>query len=168
MTTYITESGVTITRLFYESGVGQDERFLLPKIVKHFKAGADVIQLGNTYVAGDFSDVRDILRIYANLAKLPPTRQKINLCHGSCTSLHSIFAKMTEVTGHEICITTNQDLIWKNELKKPWGDRSKLTELLGYHHTVPLSETLRWMYTEISPFKPYLDAQSSLSLVFSG
>ena len=60
MTTYMAELGVTITRPFNYSGVGQDERFLLPKIVRHFKARAEVIELGNTYVARDFSDVRDI------------------------------------------------------------------------------------------------------------
>ena len=149
VTTYMAELGVTITRPFNYSGVGQDERFLLPKIVRHFKARAEVIELGNTYVARDFSDVRDISRIYANLAELPPTRQKINLCSGSCTSLNSVIAKMTELSGHEIRITTNQDLIRKNELRELWGDRSKLNELLGYHHTIPLSETLRWMYAEI-------------------
>ena len=68
VTTYTTDLNVTVTRPFNYTGVGQDQRFVLPKIVKHFQSRAGVIQLGNTNVARDFSDVRDISRIYATLA----------------------------------------------------------------------------------------------------
>ena len=53
--TYMERLGIVITRPFNYSGVGQEPRYLIPKIVSHFKKQAAHIELGNTDVARDFS-----------------------------------------------------------------------------------------------------------------
>ena len=148
VTTYTTDLNVTVTRPFNYTGVGQDQRFVLPKIVKHFQSRAEVIQLGNTNVARDFSDVRDISRIYATLAELPATGDTVNLCSGKCISLKDVIAMMTDISEHEIQVVTDPSLVRKNEIKELWGDRSKLEDLLGCDPITSLDNTLHWMYEE--------------------
>ena len=65
----MTRLGIVLTRPFNYTGVGQEPRCLIPKILNHFKTQALHIELGNTDVARDFSDVRDVARAYLLLAE---------------------------------------------------------------------------------------------------
>ena len=67
--TYMARLGIVITRPFNYTGVGQEPRYLIPKIVNHFQDRALHIELGNIDVARDFSDVRDIARLTDCLLK---------------------------------------------------------------------------------------------------
>ena len=49
---------IVVTRPFNYSGAGQAERFLVSKMVEHFKRRAPVIELGNLNVERDYTDVR--------------------------------------------------------------------------------------------------------------
>ena len=88
--TYMARLGIVITRPFNYTGVGQEPRYLIPKIVSHFKEQAPHIELGNTDVARDFSDVRDIARAYRLLAEAKPHGETFNLCSGEAASLESV------------------------------------------------------------------------------
>ena len=65
--TYGERLPLLITRPFNYTGPGQATHFLVPKIVEHIKRRETVIELGNTHVSRDFSDVRDIVAVYAHL-----------------------------------------------------------------------------------------------------
>ena len=97
--TYMTRLGIVITRPFNYTGVGQEPRYLIPKIVNHFKARAPHIELGNTDVARDFSDVRDIARAYRLLAEAQPHGETFNLCSGEATALETLIQMASEITG---------------------------------------------------------------------
>ena len=84
--TYMTRLGIVITRPFNYTGVGQETRYPIPKIVSHFTARAPHIELGNTDVARDFSDVRDVARAYRLLAEARPIGEIFNLCSGGSHS----------------------------------------------------------------------------------
>ena len=143
--TYMTRLGIVITRPFNYTGVGQEPRYLIPKIVDHFKEKAPHIELGNTDVARDFSDVRDIARTYRLLAEAQPHGQTFNLCSGEATALETFIRMASEITGHDIEVKVNPDFVRENEIKILRGSREKLDGIAGHERCHKIRETLEWM-----------------------
>ncbi len=136
---------ITLVRPFNYTGVGQAEHFLVPKIIKHFRERAPKIELGNLDVARDFSDVRDVAKIYADLLKARPSGETVNICSGKTYTLESILEICSELTGHCPNVEINPDLIRDNEVKSLCGDPSKLQALIGDIDRHPFRNTLEWM-----------------------
>ncbi|WP_095098652.1 GDP-mannose 4,6-dehydratase [Pseudomonas sp. Irchel 3A5] len=134
-----------IARPFNYTGVGQDENFLLPKIVAHFLRKADRIELGNLDVWRDFSDVRAVVSAYRGLLEVQPVGQTINVSSGVTHSLREVIDMCSEITGHEIITEVNPAFVRENEVKTLCGDNSRLRGLVPEWQTPPLKETLRWM-----------------------
>lgn len=134
-----------IARPFNYTGVGQDENFLLPKIVAHFLRKADRIELGNLDVWRDFSDVRAVVSAYRGLLEVQPLGQTINVSSGVTHSLREVIDMCSEITGHEIITEVNPAFVRENEVKTLCGDNSRLRGLVPEWKTPPLKETLRWM-----------------------
>mgnify|MGYP001156863964 FL=1 len=143
--TYGDRLPITITRPFNYTGVGQSGRFLVPKIVDHFRRQASVIELGNLDVAREFSDVRDVAVIYRLLAEHRPTGETINLCSGQALSLNECLSLASEISGHAMAIEVNPAFVRSNEIARLSGDRSKLESLIAAPAPRDFSETLRWM-----------------------
>ncbi|HET9114374.1 MAG TPA: GDP-mannose 4,6-dehydratase, partial [Burkholderiales bacterium] len=138
---------VVIARPFNYTGMGQDEKFLVPKIVSHFRRGAKVIELGNIDVERDFSDVRTVVDVYRRLLESGTAGQTFNVCSGTVWSLKDVLEMMAEIAGYDIEVKVNPEFVRANELKRLQGDAGKLTGAIGALNTIPLQETLRWMYS---------------------
>lgn len=134
-----------LTRPFNYTGLGQSERFLIPKIVRHFKSLAPAIELGNIDVEREFSDVRDVASYYRLLAEQQPTGETLNLCNALPISLQQCIDLAIELSGHHIEVHVNPDFIRQNEIKRLSGNRRKLEELLSPPSPRLFSETLAWM-----------------------
>jgi nucleoside-diphosphate-sugar epimerase len=143
--TYMARLGIVLTRPFNYTGVGQEPRYLIPKIVNHFKTRAPHIELGNTDIARDFSDVRDIARAYRMLAEARPLGETFNLCTGDATSLETCLAIASEITGYDIEVRVNPDLVRENEIKTLCGCRKKLDSAIGHSGRHEIRGTLKWM-----------------------
>jgi len=137
---------IVITRPFNYTGVGQTSQFLLPKIVGHFQRGERVIELGNIDVERDFSDVRMIAHAYAALLQKAPAGEVFNVCSGQVYALKEVLRMMAEIGGYEIEVRVNPAFVRANEVKRLQGDAGKLRRAIGDFETIPLQETLRWMY----------------------
>ncbi len=137
---------IFITRPFNYTGVGQAPQFLLPKIIGHFQRGERFIELGNIDVERDFSDVRMVARSYAALLAKAPAGEVFNVCSGKTHSLKEVLAMMSEIAGYEIEVRVNPAFVRTNEVKRLQGDASKLLKVVGNVETIPLHDTLRWMY----------------------
>ena len=137
---------IVITRPFNYTGVGQPPSFLLPKIVSHFQAGAEEIELGNTDVARDYSDVRAVVAAYRRLLELAPAGETFNVCSGIAYSLSDVLRMMAEIAGYSIEVKVNPALVRANEVKRLRGSCGKLRGLIGPLPAIPLEETLRWMF----------------------
>jgi GDP-6-deoxy-D-talose 4-dehydrogenase len=137
---------LAITRPFNYTGVGQHTRFLIPKIVDHFRRGERKIELGNTQISRDFTDVRSIARHYHRLITLAPAGLTVNLCSGTAHSLADILDMMAGIAGYPIDVHTNPALIRTNEVTRLVGSRTRLLQTLGDDPPIPLPETLEWMF----------------------
>jgi len=143
--TYMARLGIVITRPFNYTGVGQEPRYLIPKIVDHFKEKNPRIELGNTDVARDFSDVRDIARAYRLLAETQPHGQTFNLCSGEAIALESLIRMATEITEHDIKVKVNPAFVRESEIKILRGSREKIDGVTGHKSHYGMRETLKWM-----------------------
>ncbi|HJR12599.1 MAG TPA: NAD-dependent epimerase/dehydratase family protein [Rhodanobacteraceae bacterium] len=138
---------IVLVRPFNYTGVGQHENFLIPKIVAHFRRHERTIELGNTDVARDFSDVRDIARAYAAIVGKAPAGEVVNLCSGIAHSLGDVLEMMTRIAGYAIDVRVNPAFVRSNEVKRLVGSNAHLRELTGLAPSMALEETLRWMYS---------------------
>ncbi|MBF91197.1 MAG: GDP-mannose 4,6 dehydratase [Rickettsiales bacterium] len=143
--TYMARLGIVITRPFNYTGVGQEPRYLIPKIVSHFKRQLPYIELGNTDVAREFSDVRDIARTYRSLAEALPCGETFNLCCGEATALETVIRMASEITKHDIEVKVNPEFVREKEIKVLRGSREKLDSVIGYERRYKIRETLEWM-----------------------
>ncbi len=141
---------ITIVRPFNYTGVGQSDRFLLPKIVSHFRRKAELIELGNLDVSRDFNDVRAVATSYERLLRVPAGRV-FNICSGDEYSLRDIIAMMEAISGHRMEVRVNPDFVRSNEVKQLRGDPSRLASAIGQAPHYDLADTLRWMYESPTP-----------------
>lgn len=136
---------IVITRPFNYTGVGQDPKFLVPKIVSHFRKGSPRIELGNLDVARDFSDVRDVASVYAGLLDRKLIGDTVNICSGRAIALGDIVNMCRTITGHDIEVAVNPGFVRADEIKTLNGDPSRIDNLLNSPHRYQFEDTLRWM-----------------------
>jgi GDP-6-deoxy-D-talose 4-dehydrogenase len=137
---------IVIVRPFNYTGAGQDERFLIPKIVGHLKRRAPVLELGNLDVARDFSDVRDVVESYARLLdSSAAVGQTVNICSGNAYTLRGMLDMAFELSGFAPEIRVNPALVRSNEVPKLAGSCARLLSLTGFRPSIPMADTLRWM-----------------------
>jgi nucleoside-diphosphate-sugar epimerase len=137
---------VILARPFNYTGLGQSDKFLLPKIVDHFRRRAPVIELGNIDVARDFQDVRFVAQAYRRLLDVNATSQTVNLCSGQAYTLTEVVQMMEAMAGYRIEVRVNPAFVRSNEVARLRGSNRKLAELIGPLDIIPLQKTLQWMY----------------------
>ena len=139
---------VVMTRPFNYTGRGQDEKFLVPKIVAAFRRGERSIALGNLDVARDFTDVRDLVSAYLGLLQASPGESVYNVCSGTATSLMEIVEHLNEIAGYRMAVETHADFVRADEIKVSYGSDQRLRAAIGDYRRHHLRQTLEWMYGE--------------------
>jgi nucleoside-diphosphate-sugar epimerase len=137
-----------IVRPFNYTGVGQDEKFLIPKIVAHFRAKKPVIELGNLEVWREFGDVRVVTDIYRKLLDHCPNGQTLNICTGQTYSLRDVVSLCEKISGNSIEIQVNPKFVRANEVRVLTGDNNNLKRVTGDWESYDLEETLTWMLAD--------------------
>lgn len=137
---------IIIARPFNYTGIGQSDKFLLPKIVDHFRRRAPLIELGNIDVARDFQDVRFVANAYCRLLDANAIGQTVNLCSGHAYTLTEVIRMVEGLAGYRIEVKVNPAFVRANEVAKLTGSNRKLSELIGPLDIIPLQKTLQWMY----------------------
>ena len=136
---------ITLTRPFNYTGVGQDHKFLVPKIINAFKKRLDVIELGNLDVVRDYSDVRTVSETYCNLLLTERPLNVVNICSGAGHSINEIIEYCCKISGHRPRIVVNSAFVRNNEITRLVGDNTVLRSCLPETAKISLKETLVWM-----------------------
>jgi nucleoside-diphosphate-sugar epimerase len=137
---------IIIARPFNYTGVGQNERFLIPKIIAAYANGNTSLELGNINVSREFNDVRDVSEMYVGLlqSRIPPVA--VNLCSGNSISLLNIIEVMNSISNINMKINVNPQFVRVNEIKDLSGNPSLLLSSIYYKPKFSIDETVRWMY----------------------
>jgi len=148
--TYMDRLNVLITRPFNYTGPGQNKKFLIPKIVQHFKDKAATLHLGNLDVARDFSNVRWIARAYVELLSLEDqTVDVVNLCSGAMTSIDGVLEILHKLTGVSLDVESSAGLVRSSDILRQCGDNERLYRMLPSLDTpVDIIQTLQQMVFE--------------------
>ena len=132
-------------RPFNYTGVGQDERFVIPKLVNHFKHRKAWVELGNISVEREFNDVRTVCDTYLELLIHGKAHEAYNVCSGTTHSLTQVVEILARLTGHELELRVNPDFVRENEVHRLCGNPEKIEACLGTLKHRALDDTLQWM-----------------------
>jgi nucleoside-diphosphate-sugar epimerase len=145
---------IVAVRLFNYTGPRQSDRFIIPKLVKHFAAKAPVISLGNIDVVRDFSDVRMVCDAYCRLLSAPVRSATLNVCSGIGRSLRELLAELTRLSGYSPEISVDPTLLRAAEVMRLVGSNAALQRAIGPMRYLDFDATLRWMYGEAASSLP--------------
>jgi nucleoside-diphosphate-sugar epimerase len=151
--TYADRLPIIITRPFNYTGPGQPAHFLVPKIVEHYARRATTIELGNTEVVRDFSDVRMVTDAYCRLLESPCQTGTFNICSGVGRSLRWLIEETGRLAGHRIEVKVNAGFLRASDAARLVGSNRQLVGAIGPLQHSDLSETLRWML-QVAEVKP--------------
>jgi GDP-6-deoxy-D-talose 4-dehydrogenase len=136
---------IFIVRPFNYTGIGQNVKFLIPKIISHFREKKNIIELGNLEIWREFGDVRSVVGVYSNLIKVRPSGETFNVCTGKAHSILDVVKLCEKITHQKMKININSNLIRSNEVRLLAGNDSKLSNLISNQNLYNLEDTLRWM-----------------------
>lgn len=136
---------IVLVRPFNYTGVGHDERFVLPKLVSHFARRAPHIELGNLDVEREFNDVRMVVQAYLRLLEHGAPGETYNVCTGQPVALRAAIQMLVALTGHTPAISVNPAFVRANEIQRLCGSPEKLVRAIGRLPYYTLQDTLAWM-----------------------
>jgi GDP-6-deoxy-D-talose 4-dehydrogenase len=140
---------ILIARPFNYTGVGHAERFLVPKLVRAFRERSCDVSFVDPNVVRDYSDVRWVANVYADLLQRAESSLAINVCSGVGTPLPAIVELLEKLTGHSVAIKPRPtEGSGKAALV---GSSARLSRLLGTPSPYSLADTLRWMVETPAP-----------------
>ena len=136
---------ILITRPFNYSGVGQSDKFVFAKIVRHFRERAPQIELGDTSVVRELMDVRDVAAAYVGLLESPVASDVVNICTGTGYRVDEVLDRLRAISGAAPRMQRAQALMRGNEIPALVGAPEKLRAIVPQVTFRPLAESLQWM-----------------------
>lgn len=146
--TYLDRLPLFFVRPFNYIGPGQEESFIIPKLVAHFSRRAKIVELGNIEVEREFNDVRFVCEAYLQLLNKAEPREVYNICSGKPVTLKSVLELLGQITKHQLQIKINPVFARSNEIHRLCGSPAKLHSVVGNILLPTLNDTLDWMLSD--------------------
>lgn len=142
---YQKDFNISITRPFNYTGNGQDENFIIPKLVNSFKEEIPKLELGNIEVYREYNDVRDICEIYKILLEDDRGIDKINLCSGNYFNIKEIIERLERISKKKLSVEISTKYFRKGDSNKLFGNPNMINNFLKYEFKYSIDDTLKWM-----------------------
>lgn len=148
---YFDKLPIVVTRSFNHTGPGRPDTFVIAKIIKHIteiKSGArDHLELGNTDIKRDISDVRDVVRAYRLLLEQDKFGIIVNVCRGESIALKKVIEYgrvLAELD--DLDVRTNPDFVRKNDVEDMYGDSAYLKSLVDWQPEIGCEQMIKDIY----------------------
>ncbi|MFC4800022.1 GDP-mannose 4,6-dehydratase [Neobacillus sp. GCM10023253] len=105
-----------------------------------------VLRIGNLKTARDFTDVRDIVEAYYNIACFGIAGEAYNVCTGQGVYIQDILEKFLSYSNKKIELVVDPSKIRVAEIPKLVGGPEKLYKLTGWKPKRKLDDTLKDIY----------------------
>ena len=140
-------------RPFNHAGVGQNENFFVPMICKQAaeikKTGVgDTIYTGNITVSRDFLDVKDLVNGYRMVIESSHPNEIYNIGYGISYPLEELVKYVISLTGLDLKIEVDGNLIRPSDNTYSCCDHSKITKQLGWEPKHNIHETIKEVYQD--------------------
>lgn len=140
---------ITIVRPFNIIGVGQQQTFIVPKLMRAFLDKSPSVGLGNIDVYRDYIDLRTASSILVKITEQASTTGKtLNLCAGRATSLKELLDIMGKLSGYQIEVVVDPAFVRPSEVWRLIGSNDRLIEHDCWIEPPHLSDVLEDMMTE--------------------
>ena len=149
---------VVRARAFNHAGPGQEPIYAIASFTRQIAAGIVAgeetvrVVTGNPDARRDYTDVRDVVRAYRELAD-GAEPGVYNVCSGRPASAAELLEALGRVTGVEIDHVVDDSLRRANEVMEVRGSYDRLHTATGWEPEIPLEQTLadtvEWWTEEI-------------------
>ncbi len=137
---------VVVVRPFNHIGPGQSQRFVAPaiaaKIAAAEAAGGGEVTHGDLSPERDFTDVRDVVRAYRQIAVSGKAGATYNVCSGRAVAMSTILDSLVSMSTVDITTRPDPKLVRPVDLPVLRGSHAALTADTGWEPEISLTDTL--------------------------
>lgn len=145
---------VTHARPFNHIGPGQKLGFVTTDfayqiaLISKGNTKEQIMRIGNLQSIRDFTDVRDIVEAYYNIACYGKAGEAYNVCTGEGIKIQDILEILIGFSNRKIKLIVDSSRMRAADIPKLVGDPEKIKKLTGWKPKWKLEETLRDIYDE--------------------
>ena len=137
---------VVSARPFNHIGPGQSEHFVVSALARRIAeaelCGGGSIPVGNLDASRDFTDVRDVVRAYRELALHGLSGEVYNVCSGRARKVSELFHELVGLASVPIEPVVDPELFRPVDVPLLVGSANKLHRLCAWEPMIPMSRTL--------------------------
>ncbi|MGB1287032.1 MAG: GDP-mannose 4,6-dehydratase [Aggregatilineales bacterium] len=134
-------------RAFNHIGPGQRDRFVAPSFalqIARIEAGLQeaVISVGNLEAQRDFTDVRDVVRAYVNLAEKGQPGTAYNIASNHVYTIQHLLDTLLSLTTTTIDVRIDTARLRPSDMPIIQGDYTRLHQATGWQPSIDFTQTL--------------------------
>jgi len=139
---------IILTRSFNHLGPGQRENFFIPSVIRQLltakQAGLQKceIQVGNTELVRDFTDVRDVVSAYRLLLAKGISGEVYNVCRGVGHRLSDLINLAADIIGINVFLRPLPKLFRPTDMPIIIGSSDRLHTATGWSSRIDLQQSL--------------------------